>query len=768
MIMNYNIRKNRSFITNFITAMILLIIFTMALGMDNSALDINMNDRNIKYLFSILSITMYLMAIISSLYYYRLKKNSDIIFYLTYFILAFLSEIINEITWFNTQDKRLVTILYFIHKVLIIMTIIPNTKLKEKIVSNKIIFVVSTVLIYLTLSYFELKFLDNKFLVTSERMRYVYFWGNLINIYICGKYYKNFKKTKDYIYILLSVFLLIGAFRNIYISIFYNVNIANNSCATLALLVMYINIIMYSGGLLLISNMDIKNKLKDMQDLDVFYNILDNGFSDKEMYFFNKDYEIIYANKTARKRFKIKENNLESFKTLSDRCEEAFKYVDENLQDTITKSVNKNKSWTGVINKGGYTDTLVDIKVQMSKDYGEIYVVQIDNNEEMINLRKEIDEKRTLFDIITEKSGDLISIVDKDLNIKYINDEAYKALGYAENEMMGCKVTNFLVGNNFTITDKNIFQELQIKCKNGNIIETETLGTPINDGGWLLVSRNITYRNQVKLLKEENENIKLQQQLRDDFFTNLSHELKTPLNIFNAIIQVLDLNANKSEKDFRMVYKKYNNGLKTNYYRMLRMITNLIDLTKFDSKSQQANFNNYDIVKLCEDITSSVITYAEQKNINITFDTNEEEHIVKCDGECMERIMLNLLSNAIKYTPRGGEIFVNLDFSDAYVYIKVKDNGIGIPKEKLNSIFEKFVRIDETLSRENEGSGIGLSIVKSLVDMLNGNIYIESKVNEGSEFTIEIPNVRFAEDVKDYDVREENITLELSDIYEVV
>lgn len=768
MIMNYNIRKNRSFITNFITAMILLIIFTMALGMDNSALDINMNDRNIKYLFSILSITMYLMAIISSLYYYRLKKNSDIIFYLTYFILAFLSEIINEITWFNTQDKRLVTILYFIHKVLIIMTIIPNTKLKEKIVSNKIIFVVSTVLIYLTLSYFELKFLDNKFLVTSERMRYVYFWGNLINIYICGKYYKNFKKTKDYIYILLSVFLLIGAFRNIYISIFYNVNIANNSCATLALLVMYINIIMYSGGLLLISNMDIKNKLKDMQDLDVFYNILDNGFSDKEMYFFNKDYEIIYANKTARKRFKIKENNLESFKTLSDRCEEAFKYVDENLQDTITKSVNKNKSWTGVINKGGYTDTLVDIKVQMSKDYGEIYVVQIDNNEEMINLRKEIDEKRTLFDIITEKSGDLISIVDKDLNIKYINDEAYKALGYAENEMMGCKVTNFLVGNNFTITDKNIFQELQIKCKNGNIIETETLGTPINDGGWLLVSRNITYRNQVKLLKEENENIKLQQQLRDDFFTNLSHELKTPLNIFNAIIQVLDLNANKSEKDFRMVYKKYNNGLKTNYYRMLRMITNLIDLTKFDSKSQQANFNNYDIVKLCEDITSSVITYAEQKNINVTFDTNEEEHIVKCDGECMERIMLNLLSNAIKYTPMGGEIFVNLDFSDAYVYIKVKDNGIGIPKEKLNSIFEKFVRIDETLSRENEGSGIGLSIVKSLVDMLNGNIYIESKVNEGSEFTIEIPNVRFAEDVKDYDVREENITLELSDIYEVV
>lgn len=768
MIMNYNIRKNRSFITNFITAMILLIIFTMALGMDNSALDINMNDRNIKYLFSILSITMYLMAIISSLYYYRLKKNSDIIFYLTYFILAFLSEIINEITWFNTQDKRLVTILYFIHKVLIIMTIIPNTKLKEKIVSNKIIFVVSTVLIYLTLSYFELKFLDNKFLVTSERIRYVYFWGNLINIYICGKYYKNFKKTKDYIYILLSVFLLIGAFRNIYISIFYNVNIANNSCATLALLVMYINIIMYSGGLLLISNMDIKNKLKDMQDLDVFYNILDNGFSDKEMYFFNKDYEIIYANKTARKRFKIKENNLESFKTLSDRCEEAFKYVDENLQDTITKSVNKNKSWTGVINKGGYTDTLVDIKVQMSKDYGEIYVVQIDNNEEMINLRKEIDEKRTLFDIITEKSGDLISIVDKDLNIKYINDEAYKALGYAENEMMGCKVTNFLVGNNFTITDKNIFQELQIKCKNGNIIETETLGTPINDGGWLLVSRNITYRNQVKLLKEENENIKLQQQLRDDFFTNLSHELKTPLNIFNAIIQVLDLNANKSEKDFRMVYKKYNNGLKTNYYRMLRMITNLIDLTKFDSKSQQANFNNYDIVKLCEDITSSVITYAEQKNINITFDTNEEEHIVKCDGECMERIMLNLLSNAIKYTPMGGEIFVNLDFSDAYVYIKVKDNGIGIPKEKLNSIFEKFVRIDETLSRENEGSGIGLSIVKSLVDMLNGNIYIESKVNEGSEFTIEIPNVRFAEDVKDYDVREENITLELSDIYEVV
>lgn len=376
------------------------------------------------------------------------------------------------------------------------------------------------------------------------------------------------------------------------------------------------------------------------------------------------------------------------------------------------------------------------------------------------------EEKNRLFDIITEKSGDLIIIIDKKQRINYANREACDLLGYTQNEIINLKLRDILVDNNYNLKDKKTFEELQLKNKVNNIIDVETLGTPINDEGWILVSRNITYKKEMQLLKEENERMKLGQQLKNDFFANLSHELKTPLNIFYSIIQILDLNLEKKEEnDFKLAYKKYSSGLKVNFYRMLRMITNLIDLTKLDCNFTEVKFNNYDIVGLCEDITLSVVTYAQQKNIEVIFDTCEEEHTIRCDSEYMERIMLNLLSNAIKYTPCNGEIVVSLDFDDDYVHIIVKDNGIGIPKEKLDSIFEKFVRVDKTIKRENEGSGIGLSIVKSLVDLLEGDIHIESSENIGSQFTIEIPNIKLKEGLTDYNIDKEKITLELSDVY---
>ena len=321
----------------------------------------------------------------------------------------------------------------------------------------------------------------------------------------------------------------------------------------------------------------------------------------------------------------------------------------------------------------------------------------------------------------------------------------------------------------------NKFQEISLRCKNGEMIDIETISSPISENseeGWILIARNITYRRELKNLKEKYDEIKVHNKLKSNFFANLSHELKTPLNIFYSIIQVLDLNVEKDENDFKQSYKKYNKGLKVNFYRMFKMITNLIDLTKLDSNLEKVKFNNYDIVKLCEDISLSVITYAEQKNIKIVFDTEKEEEIIRCNGEYMERIMLNILSNAIKFTPRGGEIFINLFFDSEFVHIKIKDSGIGIPKEKIDSIFEKFVRVDKSFSRENEGSGIGLSIVKSLVELLEGEISLKSEENKGSEFTISLPNIKLNEKdlyemPTDHIVDAQKITLEVSDIYDV-
>lgn len=760
-----NTKKDEKFIINFIKHAVILIILLMILGIHDSTFNIDVHNKNIHDLVSILSLIMYLGAIVSSLYYYMLKKNNDIIFYIIYFIIAFFLHISNQTMWVNIQDEHLLINLFIINKVLIIMTLIPNTKFKNKILNKKGIFTFCMVLLCLILSYIELSLFSSKALITNYYIKILFICGDIIYIYASFKYFEKFKKTKDCIYILWTVFLLSRCLKNFYTLTFYSGNMENYKYAVLSLLIMYIGLTVYSIGILIISNMETNSKLKDMQDLDVFYNILDNEFMNIEMYFFNKSWKIIYANKVARKKYNFNENNMESLKYLEEKLKKGFEKLNKKYKSIITEGLINNKSWKGVIPKDNKDEVLLDIRTQVSKDHGVIYVVQINYNKEIIKLKKEVEEKNRIFDVITEKSGDIIIIVDKDERIRYANKEVYKLLGYEENEIINFDIKDIIIDYyNYNREENKIFGELHLICKDQTIIDVETLGTRINDEGWILVSRNTTYRKELELLKNENEKIKVHQQLKNDFFANLSHELKTPLNIFYSIIQLLDLNLDKKENEFKLVYEKYNTGLKINFYRMLRMITNLIDLTKFDSDFKDINFNNYDIVKLCEDVTMSVITYAQQKNIEIIFDTDEEEHIIRCDAEHMERIMLNLLSNAIKYTTSGGEIFVNLSFCDNYVNISVKDNGIGIPKEKLESIFEKFVRVDKTIKRENEGSGIGLSIVKSLVDLQGGKISIESSEGIGSEFTIEIPNIKLEEGLTDYDVDKERITLELSDI----
>ena len=131
--------------------------------------------------------------------------------------------------------------------------------------------------------------------------------------------------------------------------------------------------------------------------------------------------------------------------------------------------------------------------------------------------------------------------------------------------------------------------------------------------------------------------------------------------------------------DFREVYEEHKQCLNLNCKRMLRLIDNIVDITKIDVGFTKPKFVNCDIVRVIEDITLSVVNYAENKNINIVFDTEIEEHIIKCDSSMIERAMLNLLSNAIKFTKENGNIVVNLYKDEQWVHIIVKDDGIGIP-----------------------------------------------------------------------------------------
>lgn len=179
--------------------------------------------------------------------------------------------------------------------------------------------------------------------------------------------------------------------------------------------------------------------------------------------------------------------------------------------------------------------------------------------------------------------------------------------------------------------------------------------------------------------------------------------------------------------------------MKKNCFRLLRLVNNLIDITKIDLGYFDINETNNNIISLVEDITLSVADYIENKGLALIFDTDVEEKIIACDPEKIERIIMNLLSNAIKFTPLGGSIMVSIEDGIDNIFLRVKDTGRGIPKDKLNIIFERFVQVDKSLARDHEGSGIGLSLVKSLVELHGGTISVESQVDHGTEFIICIP-----------------------------
>ena len=253
--------------------------------------------------------------------------------------------------------------------------------------------------------------------------------------------------------------------------------------------------------------------------------------------------------------------------------------------------------------------------------------------------------------------------------------------------------------------------------------------------------------------------------IKTHFISNISHELKTPINVIMSAIQLINYNTKESPS-----YSKNKNTLAIiddNCKRLLRLINNLIDVQKHELDDTKLNLSAVNVVNLIEMLVASVVPYAESKNLNLIFDTNKEDVILKVDSDKLERIILNLLSNAIKFSKPNGEIKVTLNFEDC-LYISVTDNGIGIAQENLNKIFDKFTQLDTSFSRKNEGSGIGLSIVKSFVLLHNGKISVKSELNKGTSFLIELPLTETSnietEDAS-YDNLSENVKIELSDIY---
>lgn len=290
-------------------------------------------------------------------------------------------------------------------------------------------------------------------------------------------------------------------------------------------------------------------------------------------------------------------------------------------------------------------------------------------------------------------------------------------------------------------------------------------------GEYICIIRDITERKELERMEDLLLEKKKEAEIKNDILANISHEFKTPVNVIYSAIQMEELK--KETKDIDQLIK-YNGIIKQNCYRLIRLINNFIDITRFSNGGIVVNKEVCNIVDLVENTTMSVLTFAESLNIELVFDTNEEEIYAYIDISMFERVILNLLSNAIKYSKSDvkGHILVTVYGTLDQISLIIKDDGVGIPKEKKEIIFSRFERIDKSLSRTNEGSGLGLNIVKEIVDLHDGEIDIESEEGEGTTISIIINREVNKEKIKECiekntvtETSESTVNLEMSDIY---
>ncbi|GFZ32017.1 hypothetical protein CSC2_25430 [Clostridium zeae] len=249
--------------------------------------------------------------------------------------------------------------------------------------------------------------------------------------------------------------------------------------------------------------------------------------------------------------------------------------------------------------------------------------------------------------------------------------------------------------------------------------------------------------SELKSKFEENEQLYAKlidnEKFKNNYFVNLSHELRTPLNVILSAVQLVNSYDEEQNRISKPKLKSYMDIVDRNSNRLLKVINDLIDSSKIEAGQYKLRFIETDIVNVVEETALSMKDYIENNGLELIIDPDIEEKKIECAPTEIERCVINLLSNAVKFTNKGGRITVLINDLDEHVRITVKDTGIGISEDDQGMIFQRFSQVDNNSMTNKMGSGIGLTLVKNLVDLHSGTIEVRSKLNEGSEFIMTLP-----------------------------
>jgi two-component system sensor histidine kinase VicK len=357
------------------------------------------------------------------------------------------------------------------------------------------------------------------------------------------------------------------------------------------------------------------------------------------------------------------------------------------------------------------------------------------------HIKKNLDEistQKTKLETILKNLADGVVAFDADGEIIHFNQIAKNMIKQINKNVWELDFKKLFESMGIDIEYDQIF-ELQREDKivklwenNNNVVKVYI--SPFRDDYEHIFGAVVVFQDITEQYRLDN--------MRKEFVANVSHELRTPITTIKSYSETLMDGA----IDDKEVASEFLGTINAETDRMTRLINDLLELSRFDYKYAKLVMKSFDINFMVKNSVSKLEKLAYDKGQTLRLDVPEGELIINGDRDRLEQVVINILSNSIKYTKENGTINVSLKilkvdgFQDK-IMIAIKDNGIGIPKEDLERIFERFYRVDKARSRAMGGTGLGLSIVKEIVDAHGGKIEIDSEVGKGTEMRVIIPNI---------------------------
>ena len=280
-----------------------------------------------------------------------------------------------------------------------------------------------------------------------------------------------------------------------------------------------------------------------------------------------------------------------------------------------------------------------------------------------------------------------------------------------------------------------------------------------------LQNRNKTIIESNKLLVKQKEDLETANKVKDDFLANMSHELKTPLNSINVLSSIMKKNSKNtfSEKEVKNLEIINSCGKD-----LLFLINDVLDISKLEAGKVSINNNDVNIYNLTSIIRDMFFTQFKDKNVDFYFECDKNINSIYSDERKISQIVKNFLSNALKFTSEG-KVSLIVKEQSGNVLIEVEDSGIGINKEQIDDLFDRFKQVDASISRKHLGTGLGLAISKNLAELLKGNIVVESEFGHGSKFTLCLPlNINETKPKSTTIIREDSIPLTPNNLHETI